>query len=300
MNENWDDEVLFKRAMEELPMSTEMPQELKSKVTDLALDSGRRPRTARRPLMVAGLTAGLAALALGVYMMAPKPAMAKSWTLVRQAVDRVNSFQMVVRGGGKDGNVSIACADGKMRVDSGEGEMVYIDGASIQVYEKKENKVTRIKMAGLGNLGSMLPNVMGEAMSHLSLKEEIAKFEKEFGKDNIRVSAIYNKDGRQVYDVEMHDPKDGGTAALTVDASTDLPIYIHARDPREKDGDVEISLRYNDRIDIQPNFPAGVKYEDIDLGNLKGLGVDMDQISKEISKGISEGMKSASGGASSK
>lgn len=290
MKENWDDEVLIKRAMEELPMSIEMPQELKSKITDTALEAGRKTRTARRPLMVAGLTAGLAVLAMGAYLMAPKPAMAKSWALVRQAVDRVNSFQMMVRGGGKDGNVTIAAAGGKFRVDSGDGEMVYIDGSSIQVYDKKENKVTRIKMAGL-NLGEMIPDIMGEAMSHISLKEEISKFEKEYGKENIRVSQPYNRDGRQVYDVEMRDPKEGGKALLTIDASTDLPIEISANDPKDKEGDVQISLRYNDKIDIQPNFPAGVKYEDIDLGDLKGLGVDMDKISKEISHGFQEGMK---------
>lgn len=294
MKENWDDEVLIKRAMEELPMSIEMPQELKSKITDTALEAGRKTRTARRPLMVAGLTAGLAVLAMGAYLMAPKPAMAKSWALVRQAVDHVNSFQMIVRGGAKNDNVTIAAAGGKFRVDSGEGEIVYIDGESIQVYDKSENKITRIKLGGLASLGQMLPDIMGEAMSHLSLKDEIAKYEKEYGKENIRVSQPYNRDGRQVYDVEMRDPKEGGSAFLTIDAQTDLPISIRANDPKDKDGNVEITLRYNDRIDIQPNFPAGVKYEDIDLGNLKGMGIDMDKLGKEISDGISKGLKESS------
>jgi len=275
-------------------MSSEMPQKLKWKLMDLATETGRkRPSTARRPWVVGGLTAGFAALALGAYLLSPKPAMAKSWTLVKQAVEQVRTFQMVVHTG-KEKDVRIATADGKMRVDSDDGTIVYMDNGRIQVYDPKQNTVTRVTIPGV-NLGQIIPEAVGEIASHIDLKQELAKFEKEFGSDNIKISPIYSKDGRQVYDVAMRDPKGKGEALLTVDAATDLPISINANDPSEKDGQVQISLRYNDRLDLEPTFPKNVKYEDVDLGNLKGMGIDTDKISKEIQEGIANGMKNMGG-----
>lgn len=283
MKENLDDEMLIQKALEELPMSYEMPRELKSKVMDAALESNRRPHTARRPWMVAGLTAGVAALAFGAYIMAPKPAMAKTWTLVRQAVERITSFQMAVKmiDSPKQEVVNIASANGKMRIDAGEGQIVYMDGQSIQVYDPKENSVLRLKFGDL-NIGDQLSQISGEIATHFDLKKEFADFEKKYGKENIQILPIRNENGRPVYDVRMNDPKEGAKVFMTVDAQTDLPTHIRTQGAKDEDGDVDISLRYNDRIDIQPNLPKGVKIEELDLTNLKEMGMDMGKMGKEF------------------
>src|SRR5262249_47612118 len=96
MHDYLEDEALFQKAMEGMPMSTEMPQELREKATNLALESSRKQKAVRRPYLVAYMTAGAAALALGVYFLAPKPAVAKSWGLVKQAIEDASTFRMLV------------------------------------------------------------------------------------------------------------------------------------------------------------------------------------------------------------
>src|SRR5689334_2675837 len=96
MNEYREDEALIQMAMEELPMSNEMPQNLKSKLTDRALESKRKTRTARRPWMVGAMTCGLAVLALGAFFILPKPALGRTWTMISDAVNQVQTFQLTV------------------------------------------------------------------------------------------------------------------------------------------------------------------------------------------------------------
>lgn len=267
-------------------MSNEMPQELKFKAVELARKT-ERPKTARRPLMVFGMAAVAASLAIGAFFFVPRPAMAKSWSLVRQAVNRITSFQMIVKmiDSPNEKPVHIAASGAKLMIDTGEEERVYIDGETIQVYDSSENTVTRVKLDGF-NLGQMLNDISGTIADHISLKQIIGDFEKEYGKSNIDISPLRYENGRQVYDVEMRDPKSRGHAFLTVDAQTDLPILIRATGSEKKDDNVEIVLRYNDNVEIHPNFPEGAKFQDIDLGVLKGLGEGAQKIGNEIEKSL--------------
>jgi hypothetical protein len=291
MSEYRDDEALIRSAMEELPMSNEMPPALKSKLANRALESKRKTQTARRPWMVGVMTAGLAVLAVGAFFLLPKPALGKSWELIRQAVNQVQTFQLEVSTNGAQGKVEhvhIATAGGKMKIDTGESEMVYIDGNSVQVYDEKENKITKIKLP-ISGLADIIPGALGEISKSFDLKKEFAKFEAEYGKDHIQIQPIRDENGRRVYDVTLNDPKGNGVVNMTVDADTDLPNYIHVQ---EKNGEeTTVSMRYNEAVDIQPNFPAGAKIEEVDMSKMGDIGKDMERTMGDAFKSFGKGMK---------
>ncbi|MCC7229504.1 MAG: hypothetical protein IT203_03855 [Fimbriimonadaceae bacterium] len=299
-----EDDALIRMALEELPMSNEMPQNLKSKLTDRALNEKRKARTVRRPWLVGIMTAGLATLALGAFFILPRPALGKTWTMIRDAVDQVRTFQMEVKENrdGKSELVHIAVADGRMKIDSGEQGIVYIDRNSIQIYDKDQNTVMQMVLP-LTEITDAMPDVMGEISKNFDLKKELAEYEKKYGKDHIRIMPIRDRDGRSVYDVVMTDPNGLGTVNMTVDADTNLPTDIMVRENHEgKTSDTVVTMRYNDAVVIQPNFPSNAKIQKVDLGGLsklvgdsKKLGEDMKKMGEEMKKSF-EGKVENQGG----
>lgn len=297
MKDYREDDALIRMALEELPMSNEMPQNLKSKLTDRALNEKRKARTARRPWLVGVMTAGLATLALGAFFILPRPALGKTWTMIRDAVNQVRTFQLVVKEdhNGKSELVHIAVADGKMKIDSGEGELVFIDRNSIQIYDKGENTVMQM-MLPMSGIADAMPDIMGEITKSFDLKKELAEYEKKYGKDHIRIMPIRDRDGRRVYDVVMTDPEGPGTVNMTVDADTDLPTDIIVRENHDgKTSDTVVTMRYNDAVDIQPNFPSNAKIQKLDLGELSKMGGDSKKMEEEMKKMGEEIKKSFEG-----
>ena len=292
MDKHLEQEALMKNLMEELPMSNEMPPHVRSKAMNIAVETNRRAQARRRPRTVAWLTAGIAVLAVGAFMV-PKPAAAKTWTMVTQAVQQITSFQMDLqfKGEQKDGpeRVHIAMKGDAMLIDAGKEAQVYFDKEGMQVYDAEKNTVTKMKMPV--EIGAFVPMMANEITKSFSLKKEIAEMESKYGKDHIRIMPFRQLDGRRVYDVQMTDPEGQGKAFLTVDADTDLPIFIDV--DGEKAGDnVVINLRYNDNVDVTPRFPAGAKVQEIDMSNMMNgekFGKDMEDFGRSMEK-MFEGM----------
>lgn len=294
---NRNEEERIQRLMEELPLSMQTPNEFKSKLIDSALDANKKARPVRRPLWVGAMTAGIAAVALGAYFMSPKPAAAKTWSMVRQAVEKVTSFRLTISetvGGKRQEEAVIAFSDQGMMIQA-DSEIIYMDGKTMQVYDPKENTVVRMKVGGFeSELQKGMAEGLSEGLGALSLKDIIADVEKEYGKENIKIGPIRTENGRQVYDVYLRDPKDGTQATLTVDAGSDRPIKILNEEIEHGAKKLtEIKVEYNGKWDIKPNFPADAKYEDIDLTKMISDGMKMDS-------GSASGSSQGKGGGSFK
>lgn len=293
MSTQWNDEDLIRKAMEELPMSMQMPPEFKAKVVDAALESGRTAHRARRPLVVAGLTIGLIAVASAAIFFVPRPATTGAWALMKQAVNEITSFQMELKTANEK-VLKISASGSKFAMEMGEGTVMYIDSSSMQIYDPKENSVTKMKFPA--GSGADIPDIGKEMTKEFNLKDQIAELEKEYGKGKIKVQAPRTENGRQVYDILLGDAGAQGQAKMTVDSATNLPIHIWLpKKLNDPDGAVELTLRYNDPVDVTPHFPDGVKINELDLGKLKDLGED---IGKDIGKafdGFGDGFKGFKG-----
>lgn len=265
MDKHLEEDALMKKLMEELPMSNEMPPHVRTKVMNIAVESNRKAQAARRPRTAAWLTAGIAVVAMGAFMAMPRPA--KAWSMVAQAVEKITSVQMdlLVKGeSGKEEKVQVAVNGGEMLVNtSSEGALMYMGKDGLQVYDKSTNTITKMKMPA--EVTAFMPNITDEIMGAFDLKKEIGEMETKYGRDHIKIMPFRYQDGRKVYDVQMTDPDGPGTAFLTVDAATDLPIFIDAKEDGE---DIRIHLRYNSDVRLQPNFPKGAKVEEIDMTKL--------------------------------
>jgi hypothetical protein len=276
----------MKRVMEELPMSNEMPPHVRSKAMNVAVETNRRAQARRRPRTVAWLTAGIAVLAVGAFMM-PKPAAAKTWTMVANAVQQITSFQMDLKvNGQKEGpeNVHIAMKGDEVLIDAGPDAQIYFGKGEMQIYDAKSNTLTKMKVPV--EVGAFMPMMANEITKSFSLKKEIAEMESKYGKDHIRILPFRQENGRRVYDVQMTEPDGPGKAFLTVDADTDLPIYIDIAGEKAEDN-VVINLRYNDNVDVTPRFPAGAKVKEIDMSNMmdgEKFGKDMEDFGRSMEK----------------
>lgn len=302
MDKHLEEEALMKKLMEELPMSNEMPPNVRSKAMNIAVETNRRAQAARRPRAVAWMTAGIATFAIGAFFLLPKPASAKAWTMVKQAVEKITSVQMdllVKDDKGKEEKVQIAVNGGEMYVNAGaDGALVHMGKDGLQVYDKNTNTITKMKMPA--ELTGFMPDMAKEIVGAFDLKKEIGEMEQKYGKDHIRIQPIRTgDDGRRVYDVQMTEKDGPGQAFLTVDADTDLPIFIDASGDGEN---VVIHLRYNDNVRIQPNFPAGAKVQEIDLTKMmmsgEKLGKGMEHFGRDMEKmfkGFGEGMEKSFG-----
>lgn len=286
MDKHLEEEALMKEVLAVLPASEEMPAHVRSKALATAIEANRRRQAARRPRPMAWMSAGLAALAFGTFFLMPKQASAKAWTMVTQAVEKITSVQMdLMVKDAKNGpeRIQIALDRGEMLLNDGKNQL-YIGKDGLQVYDVKSNTVTQMKLPS--EVEAFMPMAAEEIAGAFNLKKEIAEMESKYGKDHIRIMPLREQDGRQVYDVQMTEPNGSGKAFLTVDANTDLPIFIDASGS-EGDGDVVIHLRYNDRIQLKPNFPAGATIKKIDLSQLatgEKMGNDMEKMGEEIEK----------------
>lgn len=270
MDKHLEEEALMKNLMEELPMSNEMPPHVRTKAMNIAVEANRKAQNARRPRTAAWLTAGIAIVAMGAFMAMPRPA--KAWSMVAQAVQKITSVQMdllVKEKSGKEEKVQIAVSGSEMYVSAGgEGTVMHMGKDGLQVYDKNTNTITKMKLPA--EVAGFMPNITDEIMGAFDLKKEVADMEAKYGKDHIFVGKLRTgDDGRQVYDVTMTEKDGPGKAFLTVDAQTDLPVFIDASG--DEGEDLKIHLRYNDNVRIQPSFPKGAKVEEIDLSSMSGM-----------------------------
>lgn len=259
-------EELIRKRMERLPMSENAPDNLKDKIYE---ESRRRPSPMpRRRLMVAGLTVAAGLALTGLYLGSPKQATAKTWTMVKQAVDKVDTMLLTMHSSGQNQEkITIAYAPGKLAVNTGKGPEIYVMDGTLKIYDAKEKTVRQMEIGD-----KMLPDMARVVGEGINLKEMLRDFELEHGRENIKISPIRTESGRGIYTVTLRDPKHKGGAVVDVDAATDLPIRIEASG---MDGDSKqsmlVTIRYNDAISVDvftPKFPADTKVEVIDMSKL--------------------------------
>jgi len=274
------DDAAIQALLENLPMSQETPENLKARLIDLAASPTPRHRAVRRPVFAFAFAGALTVAAVAVFLSIP--ATAKSWSMVKQAVEGVRTMQMEIRELDKEKpeTTRIAFGPGIVLVEPQGGEIVYVNNGTVQIYEPGENVVREFPMPQ-----GILPDVAKEVMGEISMKKILADNEREFGKQNIKVGPIRNERGRQVYDVTFTKPAnqqkddDGDDLVnMVADAATDLPISIEVfkRIGGQLRKTTEIVARYNDALDgnsLKPKFPPNVKIEKFDISKfLDGKG----------------------------
>lgn len=286
MNSNrpFDDQAI-QALLENLPMSERTPESLRTKLADLAASPQPRHRAVRRPVVAMAFAGALTVAAVAVFLSIP--ATAKSWSLVKQAVQRVKTMQMEIRelDRAKPEWTRVAFGDRLVLVESPEGTIVYVSNGTVQIYEPKENVVREFPMPE-----GIMPEIMGQVVGEISMTKILAEHEREFGKENIKIGPSRMWQGRRVFDVTFTKPEgaasnDGDDRVnIVADEATDLPILIEVF--KKENGNLkktnEIVARYNDAVtpeNLRPNFPPGVKFEKFDISKImdgKGEPPDID------------------------
>lgn len=268
------DEAAIQALMETLPMTPNTPENLKSKLIEIAASPSPRHRSVRRPVFAFAFAGALTVAAVAMFLSIP--ATAKSWALVKKAVQGVSSMQLEIRdlADSKQKATKVAFAPNVVLVEPGDGEIVYIANGVVQIYEPRENVVREFPMPE-----GMLPNVAKEVMGEITLSKILAEHEKEFGRENIKVGPVRSWQGRRVFDVvftkpaEAKDDDGDDRVNIVADEATDLPLLIETfklRNGRlEKKS--EIVARYNERLDsrsLKPKFPPNAKFEKFDISKI--------------------------------
>ena len=250
--------------MENLPMSKFTPEDLKEKLYDIAASPAPRRRAVRRPALAFAFGGALVAVAVAV--MVSLPATAKSWSLIKQAVQRVETMEMLIREmDGTSGTTRIGFAPGTILVQPEDGEIVYVSRGIVQIYDKSENVVREFS----GPMLDMIPDVKDEVLGAISMSKMLQDYEKEYGRQSIKIGPFRMLDGRRVYDVALNNPKENENALLVVDADTDLPVLIEGFKAGKKTTDIR--ARYNGAVpaeSLKPKFPAGARFEKFDISKM--------------------------------
>lgn len=249
--------------MENLPMSKFTPEELKEKLYDMAASPAPQRRAVRRPAIAFAFGGALVAVAVAV--MVSMPATAKSWDGIKKAVQAVTRMEMSIRDYEGKGNTRIAFGEGTILVQPDDGQIVYVSKEKVQIYEKSENVVREFPMP----LIEMIPDISREVLGEMSMSKMLQEYEKEYGQENIKLGAFRQLNGRRVYDAVLSDPKNNERALLTIDAETDLPVYIESYKAGKKTS--EIVARYNGAVSpdaLTPKFPAGARFEKFDISKM--------------------------------
>lgn len=263
------DEQAIQALMENLPMSKFAPEDLKNRLLDLAASPEPRHRAVRRPMFAMAFASALVVTAIAAVLVSmPTKAAAKSWEGIRKAVQSITSMEMDIKEfeKGKLNHTVVAFGQGTVLVQPDDGEIVFIKNGVVQVYDKDENTVQEITLPA----GTELPDVPGIVLNELSMKKMLAQYEQEYGKANIKIGPLRTWQGRQVYDATMQKPDGSSRANIVADAATDRPIFIEAYN--EEGGkwvkDSEITARYNVPLDLKPKWPAGAKFEKLDVSKM--------------------------------
>lgn len=272
------DDLAIQALLENLPMSKLTPESLKTKLIDLAASSQPSHRAIRRPVFAFAFAGALAVAAVAAVMMSmPTTVSAKTWAGIKKAVQGVQTMEMLIKemDGPKPESTRIAFAPGTVLVQPDSGEIVYISGGKVQIYEPGEKVVREFPMP------VEMPNVKDMVLKELAMSKILAEMEKENGKQNIKIGPQRAWQGRQVYDATFIKPDKQEKGTIIVDSATDLPIFIETF--KQVNGAwkkaSEITAHYNAAVgskSLQPQWPAGVKFEKFD-------------ISKEIAEGFRQG-----------
>ena len=278
MNERHEEDVEIREALRKSLPSEEAPERL---VRELRVMASQARTQNRRPWWRARLTlacAAAAAVLVVALTMTPAKASAKTFENLVVAAQKVNSFRFSIDSfeDGKRQRLTVAGVDGRFAMRTDEGAVVQIDSEAIKIYDPEENVVTRFKLGfvDMASITKHMQSGVAEGLKHADLKKMLRDYERQYGKEHIRISSIRRDGGEEVYDVELSAPKESERVRMKVDAATDLPLSIEA-EVKGSDGiwrlESVMEMRFGDQIDpalLRADFPTGAKIVDIDLGEL--------------------------------
>lgn len=273
--------------LESLTPSAHAPESLRERALSAAKSAYRQDQT-RRYTVGAGVGVAIAASIFGAILLTPQPASAKTWGMLKAAVDGITSMQvsMTVNDDRQKMEAFFAVSGGKMVAKTSEGHtMVYRD-ETFTVIDPESTEVIQAKVpaAAMSKLADL--KLTDELSFHLSLGKILRDFEDEYGKENMRFSPIRAEGGREIYDVTLTMPDQNNRAKLTVDAMTDLPLAIDVWE-----GDVmrmSLRARYNDEVSedaFKFEIPRGKKVVNINEEINKAVG----EFTLELDKARAEG-----------
>jgi outer membrane lipoprotein-sorting protein len=265
-------EELIRKQLERLPMGQEITPELIEKLHEETRK--RQVQGPRRRLVAVGLTCVAVVAIAMAYMGGAKKAEAKSWVLIKQAVEKVKTIQMTITSSkdGGDKQLSIAFSSDGLAMDTGKGEKMYVGKEGLLVYSPEKKTAFRMKF----DAGDTMDEVADDITGEFNLKKMIKEYEDQYGKGSVQISPVQTVNGHQIYYATFASAKDNSKAVLTVDATSDLPVHIDA--DTNQDGKVEhdvIDLKYNEDVDkslFNTNLPDDVKVNEMDLGKMKEWG----------------------------
>jgi hypothetical protein len=282
MIERHDEEGEIRAMLQKSMAGDEPPTELQRKLQLMAREASKPKRswwTSRKAIMA--FTAAAAAMVMALTM-TPTQAVAKSYDSLVAAAQKVNAFQFSIDSiepGQKREKFTVTGADGKFAIKATgeEGIILQFDRDSLNLYDAKQNVVTKFKLGGFVDakmIAQQMQRGLEAGFKHLDLKKMLADYEKRYGKDHIRISRVRTENGRSIYDAVMEAPNDPERVRVYVDAATDLPYRIIAERRHAQGGwNVAsiIDLRYGaevDRRNFGAEIPADAKTTEVDIQGL--------------------------------
>lgn len=237
------DDLALSALMESLPMSKTTPDNLKSKLIDLAATSVPVRRAARRPILAIALSA--ATLVAAIAIVTSVPATAKSWGGIMSAVHKVQRMELVVSDPRTNQVRNVARMDEKsIYVHLSEGDAMYVTDRLVRTYDKSDNLVMDVVMPEKGPH----PDVRADVWKELSMSTILAQYEEKYGTRYMEIGPVHESKGRRIYEVTLREPNSLSYGKLVVDATTDLPISVEAFEPENGRAvkKLEMSARFNE------------------------------------------------------
>ena len=271
MNDNMDD--IFERQAQ----SGEAPRGLRNRVEFLARQPQRAAWFNGGFKWAAAGTAVAAAAIAGVMFMTPATSEAKTWDMVTDAYQDIRTMliQIDVQGSDRAESITVAMKGNSWRVAVADEMDISFGGGELLIYKAGSDTAQVIDLRGFP-IPIDPSMIVKEIVSQLSVANLLKHAEDEIGKENIYISKVYTENGRQLYDVEVNDPRSGSHAFFTIDADTDLPVSVEMRGV-EVGGSMHgrMSFQFNGEVDdswLEPVLPTGVKFEHFDLGDMRRDG----------------------------
>lgn len=288
-----EEESKIESLLKEAPLSMEAPTELKNRLRTMASTTTvRRPSLWPTRLAIAGV--GLASIAIVALAFKSTTntitAQAKTFALMVDATSQIKAFQFSItsKEGGKEHKFIMAGQDGRFGMRADDGALMQFEGAKMTIYDPRKNEVLKMDLGGFADpkeIAHEMNQALSEGMQEVDLRGKLEEYERQYGKDNIKIGPIVHHFGESTYDVDLQKTGEPEKVHMVVNADTDLPERIEVT-KRQGDGswqkDMIMELKFGSSVDIDlanPKFPANAKVVEMDLskmiqGGLKGLPFD--------------------------
>jgi hypothetical protein len=302
-----EEESEIQNLMEQAPSGT-TPPELMANLRLMATAPRRAPSIWPARIAMVGLAA-VAATAI-VVSMTPRTASARSFQRVVSAVDGENGFSFSMSGSGLDdksgkfaGKFSMSGTDHSFKMHADDGTIMEMNLNQMRIYDPKKNEVLVLQLGGVIDMkqaAKEFSSNIDKAVEQMDIKKMLSNMEKEYGKENVKISPLLQRFGKTMYTVDLEKPGQPDHVHIDVNADTDLPEKIEMSKV-QPDGNVQqemvIQIRFGGAAVPETDhaeIPANAKVNELNIGKLMqdGLkGLDNDKASERVHKIMERGFK---------